>query len=418
MAFLPMPFLLMGSGWFLVRLITLFISHQVEAQSIKHVKELNADQKCKLGSALLKNRNFFELNSNLWKFIVGIFVVPGLVVLALSLYNNFYACQVERNQFDCISKIVFPQRLNALVTMFVQVCFSYLAIFALRNFSESLEIKKEMKLKAIAFHLLLVLLLIEILSFFHFRNEIENVFGFNIFGLLWSVIPVYLFIYSSTYFVVAKILKSKADIEKFCSNTEQEKLLQILETCEGFDRFKSFLEKEFSAENILFWEMVENYKTGSAEANTIYSTFVTNEAPLSINISHNTRNVLIHHFSTKKNGLKTRFFENGQNPLIRFFSSKFMKNTSANDTFQQLESPISASSSVKSTDIEDRSIFNKAQSEIIRLLANDSFQRFKLMDGYHTMITSLETRKPRDPNCSKLKEQGICQIQKQLFSKD
>ncbi|KAG7220127.1 hypothetical protein INR49_001003 [Caranx melampygus] len=75
-------------------------------------------------------------------------------------------------------------------------------------------------------------------------------------------------------------------------------LFELLSDLRGRDDFKVFLKKEFSGENLAFWEAAEELKWGtassmSAKAETIFKTFLAPGAPRWINIDGRTMGLTV-----------------------------------------------------------------------------------------------------------------------------
>ncbi|XP_060130765.1 regulator of G-protein signaling 10 isoform X1 [Zootoca vivipara] len=72
-------------------------------------------------------------------------------------------------------------------------------------------------------------------------------------------------------------------------------LEQLLEDPEGVKRFREFLKKEFSEENVLFWLACEEFKKikdekqMQAKANEIYMTFLSSKASFQVNVEGQSR---------------------------------------------------------------------------------------------------------------------------------
>jgi len=73
--------------------------------------------------------------------------------------------------------------------------------------------------------------------------------------------------------------------------TLKTKFQELLETSEGRQKFAEFLSKEFSAENLLFWQEAELYRQhpSADHAAYIYRTFVVEGAPLEVNTPQTTK---------------------------------------------------------------------------------------------------------------------------------
>ncbi|CAI5774971.1 regulator of G-protein signaling 10 isoform X1 [Podarcis raffonei] len=72
-------------------------------------------------------------------------------------------------------------------------------------------------------------------------------------------------------------------------------LENLLEDPEGVKRFREFLKKEFSEENVLFWLACEEFKKikdekqMQAKANEIYMTFLSSKASFQVNVEGQSR---------------------------------------------------------------------------------------------------------------------------------
>jgi len=126
-------------------------------------------------------------------------------------------------------------------------------------------------------------------------------------------------------------------------------LMDMITRLEGYQLFLSYLETEFSSENLLFWDEVEKLKicaSGDSKEvllqtiSSIFSKFCAENALLQVNLSHRIRETLQH----------TIFSE-----------------------------------TLSSLPIENlHHVFNEAQQNIYDLMNNDSFPRFQLTLEYNT----------------------------------
>nr|XP_020457616.1 regulator of G-protein signaling 5-like [Monopterus albus] len=79
----------------------------------------------------------------------------------------------------------------------------------------------------------------------------------------------------------------------------RESLDQVLNNSYGLAAFRSFLQSEFSDENIEFWMACEDFKKTknpvkmAAKARRIYEDFIQSEGPREVNIDHFTKDVTL-----------------------------------------------------------------------------------------------------------------------------
>ncbi|KAM6966550.1 regulator of G-protein signaling 9a [Tautogolabrus adspersus] len=130
---------------------------------------------------------------------------------------------------------------------------------------------------------------------------------------------------------------------------------ELLSDLRGRDDFKVFLKKEFSGENLAFWEAAEELKGGTAssmstKAETIFKTFLTPGAPRWINIDGRTMGLTVkgldhphryvleaaqtHVFLLMK---KDTFFRYLKSPVYKEIQKKAMNPESHNFSPSQLE---------------------------------------------------------------------------------
>lgn len=141
--------------------------------------------------------------------------------------------------------------------------------------------------------------------------------------------------------------------------------LELLLDENGFHLFEEFLQLEFSFENLLFWKQARTYRLKYYESLAvkemidendvnqclrdsmfIYDQFIPSDSPMMINISASTRNDII----AGMNKIKRRVsvVEQGEHRNL--------------------------------TDLHE--LFTKAENEILRLMAMDSYTRFKCTEAY------------------------------------
>jgi len=146
----------------------------------------------------------------------------------------------------------------------------------------------------------------------------------------------------------------------------------VLSDRSGLSSFKKFLTKEFSVENILFYEEIEEYrkkkKEGGddleliGEAQRIYAKYIIIDSPFQVNLP----DAIVKELESK---LKDIFSNAGKLPEAL-----------APISFNRL--PQAEPSALLPAQRETPTIFDKAQENIFKLMSTDSFPRFFRSEEY------------------------------------
>jgi hypothetical protein len=151
-----------------------------------------------------------------------------------------------------------------------------------------------------------------------------------------------------------------------CSETKF-RLSTILHDPMGFESVASFLKLEFSAENAYFYQRVEEYRLpqnrGVGAAEYLFETFIASNSPYQVNLSATTVDAIaakLHRTDTK------------QSIAALFIKPSQLRSTLAMTSVVGLRS--SDSSTLAPEDLT--SLFDVAQTEVLRLMEKDSWVRY------------------------------------------
>jgi hypothetical protein len=155
----------------------------------------------------------------------------------------------------------------------------------------------------------------------------------------------------------------------------------VIENGEGRLLFMRFLEKEFSAENLLFYEAVVQYEKelhsqdpelvskARESAQMIFDTYVSTSSSLCVNISAITRKKI-----TKVLGKRR------QKTALAQVQESLKKSKLLNGSSQGAFLELNVSSATIQMDPE---VFGEAKSEIVQLMVRDSFFRFRMTPEFN-----------------------------------
>jgi hypothetical protein len=187
-----------------------------------------------------------------------------------------------------------------------------------------------------------------------------------------------------------EIRKTAADLETVKKVDNQKIIfLELLNDRKGFLSFSKFLRAEFSLEHLLFWKEVVNFRVNFESlkdpidaASDLFSTYISDEAPMQVN-------------------LPAHVFQ----PLRDAFSKE----------------------EISPTDLESlRNVFVNSEEEILLLMLHDSFTRFKIKQEYAAIQERLEFNEARSSVlhcmlskiCCCLKNEKELKYSKKLLLKD
>jgi len=187
-------------------------------------------------------------------------------------------------------------------------------------------------------------------------------------------------------------------------------LLGCLNDKGGLSGFKKFLTKEFSVENILFYEEIEEYRTkkrrGSndpleliGEAQRIYAKYIINDSPFQVNLP----DVIIKDLEDKLKGL---------------FASAASKDEKVSGSVPSPSRALSVELGGQNGVLNKRdppTLFDHAQENIFKLMNSDSFPRFQRSEEYKKICEEADSRKKKR---TILEQEGVLAEKKSVSSKN
>jgi len=166
----------------------------------------------------------------------------------------------------------------------------------------------------------------------------------------------------------------------------------LLQDKVGLASFKQFLTKEFSVENILFYEEIEEYRAKKrhkselellGDAQKIYAKYVISDSPFQVNLPD-----LITKDLEKQ--LKDIFSAAGSENAVN--NSKIETPSKTGATVQTQRTTVAANNPYM-LNRDPPTIFDKAQENIFKLMNTDSFPRYARTEEYEALKKKKESGK-------------------------
>jgi len=348
-------------------------------------------------SFFLKNRNLVSgdfLFQVLGTLVVVLIFPAGIVTAQNRALSYTYGDTCDRGKADTI--------LASYAVMYL-AAFIYFA-FKLRQVVDAFKIKEELKwTAAVAIVVFIPWAVFNNLS--SARTVNNDVFPFSTMFLLIGVsvaigLSTIWPLYRSYALEDGVALDDQGDLTT---------LLGCLNDKGGLSGFKKFLTKEFSVENILFYEEIEEYRTkkrrGSndpleliGEAQRIYAKYIINDSPFQVNLP----DVIIKDLEDKLKGL---------------FASAASKD-------EKVSGSVPSPSRALSVELGQNGVLNKrdpptlfdhAQENIFKLMNSDSFPRFQRSEEYKKICEEADSRKKKR---TILEQEGVLAEKKSVSSKN
>jgi len=338
----------------------------------------------KAESTYLKNR-FLISTPFLVKFLGTVTVILHLPVALFTATNE----QIPNLTGDHCNKGWSDQVLAAYVVSYV-VVFLFLA-FKLRQVVDGFKIKEELKFTGWT---AVSVLIPWILFNFPLTNVNEEVFPFSTFFLVLGVSAAFCV---STLWPLYRSYFAPPSIEEANVPEDLTTLQGLLAHKAGIASFKKFLTKEFSVENILFFEEIEEYrkkkKDGGeeleliGEAQRIYAKYIIVDSPFQVN-------------------LPDAIVKDLESKLKDIFSSNAGK-LPESPTNYSLQRHLSEAMSLLPAHRDTPTIFDKAQENIFKLMSTDSFPRYFRSDEYQKLCKDVAEKKK---NAEILRQEGVIDV--------
>jgi len=184
-----------------------------------------------------------------------------------------------------------------------------------------------------------------------------------------------------------KILRSSREIKLSLNDVLHNKM--------GFNLFLNYLEKEFSSENLVFWEQVEILKTLEDpkliynKVISIFTTFISPQSNYHINLPHEIRDLVCQNMENLDYGILSPNNNNTTSSITPKQISSSLSHNSLQNFIEMIPKQEQVSSSlIVGNDI--RYIMDIAQKNVYDSLANDSFIRFQNQLGIKEKLIEIQ----------------------------
>jgi hypothetical protein len=350
-------------------------------------------QKLQQGKQGLENLPFFIRNKHyisplfLLKFtgtLTILLCLPAGILTATNDFTNKFGDNCDRKWGDLL--------LGVYVAMYVAV-FIWFG-WSLRQVVDGFKIKAELKFTSLVG-------VAAVIPWFVFNNLLKDtntkVFPFSTLFLIMAAVGAYC---ASTLWPLYRSIFQTSVLEDLEVPANISTLRGLLSTPQGFESFKRFLTKEFSVENILFYQEVAEFrklKKDLAEdpdadlkllgkAQGVYAKYIIIDAPFQVNLP----DVIVRRLEI---ALKNEFAQAGK--------KKEQKEAAAVTITAE---PGSDAEAMAKEQAECPTIFDAAQTNIFNLMNTDSFPRYSRTEEYKQFVKELSAKSKTK---EALKEMGI-----------
>lgn len=320
-------------------------------------------------------------------FLVRLFGTLSMLVLTPAA---FYTREKYHDLKDCAGKDMEDEYPKYVLMAFAFVCFlafSTFAIFLLRDVNDSFYIRLELQRTGISCCILIVWVLFFIVKPLAEVNQTV------------PVTTICVFILSICVFIFSIIQPLKRVRITTHTNREVKTLKDVLTNPESVDALELFLKKEFSVENILFWEDVLRYKLickrksvdeQKKRANDLYCKYIDDDGDCQVNLIHKTKISIKSFLSERANNFAPPELLKQQTTLD---AVRNIAHSTRTDLILRAEICAEAGAYIDEVCVEDNkggspqrmldeemdgpgSCFDNAASEVYLLIKTDSLQRF------------------------------------------
>lgn len=334
-----------------------------------------------------RNRAWFNQKKKLRTLIALVYVIIALppVLVCLTVGGTFSRNDSNCNQKSQISNVVF------LSTYSINSVALIASLLSLRSLvQETLGLKQELTRTIIAMVISTISQIVLVVRT-DIENDFANVFGFYGYQVIEMVLPTTYIIYQTFYipflnsggtFSTSTLFQDNLPAEKRNNPGEQtltsealigtDAMRELLKDREFSKLFQEFLTLELNAHNLLFFKDVESYKQRRLSGREINGLYLSENAPLRIRLQQSTRKQIQSCFYTANEKLPPR-------------------NISVENVALELSNSVPASQasftdeSLIRKDLQqdkDRAAFDQAQEEVLKILIQDGFCRFRMTDAY------------------------------------
>jgi hypothetical protein len=264
---------------------------------------------------------------------------------------------------------------------------TYVAVFiwfgwSLRQVVDGFKIKAELKFTSLVG-------VAAVIPWFVFNNLLKEIntktFPFSTLFLIIAAVAAY---GASTLWPLYRSIFQTSVLEDLEVPANISTLRGLLSTPQGFESFKRFLTKEFSVENILFYQEVAEFRKLKKDlaadpdadlkllgkAQGVYAKYIIIDAPFQVNLP----DVIVRRLEI---GLKNEFAQAGK--------KKEQKEAAAITITAE---PGSDAEAMMKEQAECPTIFDAAQTNIFNLMNTDSFPRYSRTEEYKLFVKELNAK--------------------------
>eukprot|EP00475_Leptophrys_vorax_P003546 TRINITY_DN120_c1_g1_i1.p1 TRINITY_DN120_c1_g1~~TRINITY_DN120_c1_g1_i1.p1 ORF type:complete len:530 (-),score=128.35 TRINITY_DN120_c1_g1_i1:713-2302(-) len=321
---------------------------------------------------ILRYRKHYNTKNMVLSILVLLVLQMFVVVIPLNGITEI--AMASRNSAKCLEVQIYVGYAAFLTSMFELFIF-VLIIVKIRRIEENFEIKRELVRSAVAFLISAVLQGVNAGMDLLPELMFANVFRFRGYQLFDVLFPMWYVIYRAIHLPTVMTYEwqeSSGKLRDFSNMAPSQScsiqdLLDLLNNIEGFSLFQEFLKKEFAVENLLFWNDVERFKFGTIKASEIFALYIDEDAPLRVEIPDHIRD------SIKKEFKKVMKEEDvGARTRMKSMQKALLDQPHMD---QLAKLPISSLES-------NKTLFSYAQTEVLRMMFQDPFTRFRQTPEY------------------------------------
>jgi hypothetical protein len=381
---IPLTLLALQNLMFILRAVILYVDLFVNKYSIMLYGSLKLKQTQLLEGPekeipwLLKYRKY--LTTEYFSLCILVLLFFQMFIVVIPLNGSPAIATASRNSPLCMSVQVYVGYAAFFVSMFEILVFAVILI-NLQRTTENFGIKKELVLSAIAFTVSAVLQGANAILNLQPEEMFARTLKFRGYQLFDVLFPMWFVLYRAIQLPTLMTYEweeMSGKLRDFTKLDQENKLkikdlTSLLNHPDGFVLFQNFLKKELAVEFALFWKDVERYKRGEVTASEIFSLYISENAPLFVNIPSEMRTDIIWQFNkdVKVDSDRSRI-KSVQKALLQFPSMTEMSEVT----------------------VPKVDIFKAAQAEVLRVMFSDAFVRFRKTPEYTRFARTLAVETP------------------------
>jgi hypothetical protein len=297
-------------------------------------------------------KNLFLVDSKYWiKWIVPLILVQW-ILLVLVYFKELGGTSYLRSDMEC-QRFINPNFSRASFFIINGMHMSVLLFLVIRlwTFHDRRGIRTELIQITFVYAFVCAVQVANSVSGDVLENDFFTVLGFRGWMIIQLILPYSVVALVSMYIPTKATYRLSNDsLGDLTGGSLAQELQIVVDTPELLAAFEEFLKSELSVENILFIKDLRNFKKGLISALDVYNMYLKPGSFLCVNVSSKTRNKLVARFELKPGAEVTT-----RNSLIE--------------------------PSALSSDL----IFEAAEEEVMALMKNDSFVRFRMTEEYRKL---------------------------------